>query len=153
MKIAPGAVVAFEYVLADEAGSVLDSSDESGPLQYVHGQGRIVPGLESALEGRAQGERFHVVVPPENAYGWPDPERVQQVPKTALDPAGAVEVGMRFEAQTEKGIVVATVVAIEGDEARIDANHPLAGTELHFDVHVLSVRLPRDEATGSSAAT
>jgi FKBP-type peptidyl-prolyl cis-trans isomerase SlyD len=140
MKIASGAVVAFEYVLADEHGSVIDSSDASGPLFYVHGQGRIVPGLERALAGREQGDRFQVVVPPEDAYGWHDPERVEMVPKTSLDPAGVVTPGMRFEAQTEKGIVVATVVGVEGDEARIDSNHPLAGKALHFDVHVVSVR-------------
>jgi FKBP-type peptidyl-prolyl cis-trans isomerase SlyD len=140
MKIDVGTIVAFEYVLADEHGTVLDSSRDSGPLTYVHGQGRIVPGLERALEGREAGERFHVVVPPEEAYGWHDPERVEMVPKTALEPSGMVTPGMRFEAHTEKGIVVATVVGVDGDEARIDANHPLAGTELHFDVHVVSVR-------------
>jgi FKBP-type peptidyl-prolyl cis-trans isomerase SlyD len=142
MKIAPGHVVAFEYVLADQHGTVIDSSDISGPLTYVHGLGRIIPGLERALDGRSENERFHVIVPPEEAYGWHDPERVEMVPKTALDPSGEVTLGMRFEATTDKGIVVATVVGLEGDEARIDSNHPLAGTELHFDVRVLSVRPP-----------
>lgn len=140
MRIAAGSVVAFEYVLSDAQGTRIDSSDESGPLQYVHGEGRLVPGLESALEGRSAGERFRVVVPPEQAYGWPDPELVETVPTSVLDPSGDVRAGMRFEAHSPSGIVVATVVSVEGDEARIDSNHPLAGTELCFDVHVLSVR-------------
>lgn len=140
MKVATGSIVTIEYVLLDERGDVLDSSERSGPLTYVHGEGRIVPGLERALDGRDEGERLHVVVAPEEAYGWPDPDRIDTVPKSVLDPGGDVRVGMRFESQTEKGIVVATVVALEGDEARVDANHPLAGMELHFEVHVLSVR-------------
>jgi FKBP-type peptidyl-prolyl cis-trans isomerase SlyD len=115
----------------------------------VHGERRIVPGLERALDGREEGERFHAVVPPEEAYGWPDPERVESVPKSVLDPAGDVRVGMRFEAETPKGIVVATVVALEGDDARIDSNHPLAGKELHFEVHVLAVRKPSPGASTS----
>jgi FKBP-type peptidyl-prolyl cis-trans isomerase SlyD len=150
MKIAAGTIVTFEYVLADEHGTVLDSSGDSGPLTYVHGEGRIVPGLERALAGRDEGERFRVVVPPEDAYGWHDPERVEMVPKTSLDPSGAVTPGMRFEAHTEKGIVIATVVGVEGEEARIDANHPLAGTELHFEVRVVSVRKATESETSTA---
>jgi FKBP-type peptidyl-prolyl cis-trans isomerase SlyD len=140
MKIAANTVVTFEYALTDAQGTVLDSSESTGPLTYVHGQRRIVPGLEDALEGRTSGDRFHVVVEPEHAYGWHDPARVETVPRSALDPNGDVRVGQRFEARTEKGIVVATVVALDGDDARVDTNHPLAGSTLHFDVHVLSVR-------------
>jgi FKBP-type peptidyl-prolyl cis-trans isomerase SlyD len=142
MKVADGVVVTLEYVLADEAGTLIDSSEQSGTLRYVHGEKRIVPGLERALTGRDEGERFHVVVPPEQAYGWPDPERIEWVPRTTLDPAGEVHVGMRFESETPKGIMVATVIELAGDDARVDANHPLAGKELHFDVHVLAVRAP-----------
>ena len=142
MKVADGVIVTLEYVLADEAGALIDSSDQSGALTYVHGEKRIVPGLERALEGRSADEHFHVVVPPEEAYGWHDPELVEWVPRTVLDPAGEVRIGMRFESSTPKGIVVATVIALEGDDARIDSNHPLAGKDLHFDVHVIAVRAP-----------
>jgi FKBP-type peptidyl-prolyl cis-trans isomerase SlyD len=142
MKIADGVVVTLEYVLTDEAGTPIDTSAESGPLTYVHGEKRIIPGLERALVGRNEGEHFTVVVPPDQAYGWHDPDRVEWVPRTALDPAGEVQVGMRFESQTPKGIVVATVIALQGDDARVDANHPLAGKELHFDVRVITVRAP-----------
>jgi FKBP-type peptidyl-prolyl cis-trans isomerase SlyD len=148
MQIADGVVVTLEYVLTDEAGTSIDSSAESGPLTYVHGEKRIIPGLERALAGRSEGERFTVVVPPEQAYGWHDPDRVEWVPRTALDPAGDVHVGMRFESETPKGIVVATVIALQGDDARVDANHPLAGKELHFDVRVITVRAPTRSTAG-----
>jgi FKBP-type peptidyl-prolyl cis-trans isomerase SlyD len=141
MNVADGKVVTIEYELSAD-GDVVDSSGQSGPLRYVHGEGRIIPGLERALAGREEGEHVHVVIPPEDAYGFHDPERVELVPKTALDPVGEVCVGMRFESETPKGIVVATVIALEGNDARIDSNHPLADKELHFDVRVIAVREP-----------
>lgn len=146
MKVAAGVAVTLEYVLADEAGTTVDSSEQSGPLTYVHGEKRIIPGLERALDGRSEGEQFQVVVPPEQAYGWHDPERVEWVPRTVLDPSGDVHIGQRFESQTPKGIVVATVIALAGDDAQIDSNHPLAGKDLHFDVRIVSVRAPSRSA-------
>lgn len=140
MKITRNSVVTFEYALFDDAGQVIDSSAHSGPLTYVHGHRRIVPGLEAALEGYEAGDELRITVPPESAYGWPDPARVDWLPVTTLDPEGRVEVGMRFESPTEDGIVVATVTEIVNGEARVDANHPLAGMELTFEVKVLSVR-------------
>lgn len=140
MQIRRNTVVTFEYTLFDPDGRVIDSSAESGPLTYVHGAGRIVPGLEAALEGYAQGDELRVTVPPESAYGFHDPERVDWLPVADLAPDGRVEVGMRFEARTDSGIVIATVTEIVNGEARVDANHPLAGLELVFEVRIVSVR-------------
>jgi FKBP-type peptidyl-prolyl cis-trans isomerase SlyD len=140
MRIAKDTIATIDYELSDASGVGLDSSRDSGPLVYLHGHGAIVPGLEEALEGRSAAEHFQVDVAPERAYGWHDPERVELIPRRALDPDGHVEIGMRFEAETEEGIVVATVVGFEGDDVRVDANHPLAGRELRFDVTVRAVR-------------
>lgn len=140
MKIAKNTIVTFEYDLADAEGREVDSSRVSGPMTYVHGEGRLVPGLESALEGYEAGDHLEVVVEPEGAYGWHDPERVEWLPKTALSPDGHVEVGMRFQSETPQGIVVATVTHVEGENAKVDANHPLAGKVLRFEVKILSVR-------------
>lgn len=140
MRIAPHTLVTFDYELSDHTGTLLDSSRDSGPLTYVHGEGRLVPGLEAALEGYAAGDHLEIVVDPEGAYGWHDPERVEWLSKSALSPDGDVAVGMRFQSHTPTGIVVATVMQVEGDQAQVDANHPLAGKELHFEVRILSVR-------------
>jgi FKBP-type peptidyl-prolyl cis-trans isomerase SlyD len=140
VNITKNTIVTFEYELADAEGRTIDSSKDSGPMTYVHGEGRLVPGLESALEGFAAGDHLEVVVEPEGAYGWHDPERVEWLKKTALVPDGRVEVGMRFQSETPAGIVVATVTELAGDEARVDANHPLAGKVLRFEVRILSVR-------------
>jgi FKBP-type peptidyl-prolyl cis-trans isomerase SlyD len=140
MKIAKNTIVTFEYELADAEGHAIDSSRESGPMTYVHGEGRLVPGLESALEGYAAGDHLEVVVEPEGAYGWHDPERVEWLPKKALAPDGKVEIGMRFQSETPQGLVIATVTHVEGDNAKVDANHPLAGKVLRFEVRIISVR-------------
>ena len=144
-QIEKNTVVTLRYVLQDPDGQVIDSSAESGSLTYMHGTGAIVPGLEEGLEGRRKGEQLHIAVPPERAYGFHDPDRVDTLPISVLDPSGAIEVGMMFESESEHGIVVATVTAIEGDQAKLDANHPLAGVELHFDVEVLDVRAATPE--------
>ena len=145
MRIAKDTIATIDYELCDERGVCIDSSRTAGPLTYLHGRGALVPGLEDALEGRSPGERIQVVVPPDRAYGWHDDERIDVIPRRDLDPEAKIEVGMRFEAETEAGLVVATVVGLEGDDVRVDANHPLAGQDLHFDARVLEVRAATTE--------
>ncbi len=69
MKISSGAVVSIHYTLTDDQGQVIDSSQGQDPLQYEHGSGNIIPGLEKALDGRASGDSVQVTVEPEEAYG------------------------------------------------------------------------------------
>jgi FKBP-type peptidyl-prolyl cis-trans isomerase SlyD len=125
--------------LTDEKGEALDSSEQDGPLTYLHGAGNIVPGLEAALEGKSVGDALKVVVPPADAYGEHDDELVQAMPRDRF-PDGEIEVGMRFQAQSHGGARVLTVTALSDDEVTIDANHPLAGRTLTFDVTVREVR-------------
>ncbi|MDB5298761.1 MAG: peptidylprolyl isomerase, FKBP-type [Phycisphaerales bacterium] len=140
MQVAKDKVVTVDYTLTGADGAVLDSSNGHEPLTYLHGVGGIVPGLERAMEGKNQGETVDVTVPPEDAYGQRDEAFVQQVPKTAFGGA-KVEPGMQFRAQSPDGASrVVTVVDVQDDKVRIDANHPLAGKTLHFNVKVLDVR-------------
>jgi FKBP-type peptidyl-prolyl cis-trans isomerase SlyD len=136
-------VVSIEYVLTDDAGKVLDSSRGREPLSYLHGAGNIVPGLEKALEGKAEGETIEVSVPPEEGYGMRDERLIQNVAIRKL-PDKKAEVGMQMRAQTEHGVRVLTVTAVRGD-ATVDANHPLAGQTLHFKVTVKATREPTEE--------
>jgi FKBP-type peptidyl-prolyl cis-trans isomerase 2/predicted Fe-Mo cluster-binding NifX family protein len=130
-----GLFVQVSYRLTDEAGTLLDESDSIG---YVQGAGQLVAGLERALEGRSAGERVEVKVTPEDGYGERSDERMMKVPVAELPPG--VAPGASLQAQLPNGMFVPlTVVAIEGDEATLDANHPLAGQTLCFDVRVLSV--------------
>lgn len=142
MQIAARTIVTLHYTLTDGEGEVLDSSEgpEGGePLSYVHGLGMIVPGLEEALLGKSAGDHVKVTVPPESGYGERHEGLVQKVSRDEF-PDGDIEVGMRFRSHGPHGMSILTVAALDEDTVTLDANHPLAGTTLNFDVQVLSVR-------------
>ncbi|MFO0869608.1 MAG: peptidylprolyl isomerase [Pirellulales bacterium] len=140
MQVARHRVVAIDYQLRDDAGEVLDSSDEGAPLEYLHGVGGLIPGLEKALEGRSAGDQFQVVVPPSEAYGEHDERMLQRVSRRDFGADQDLELGMRFRVQTNLGPRVVTIVDIDGDDVTLDANHELAGETLHFSITVRQVR-------------
>ncbi|WP_018719372.1 FKBP-type peptidyl-prolyl cis-trans isomerase [Arhodomonas aquaeolei] len=145
MQISKDKVVAIDYTLKDNDGEVLDASPEGQPLQYLHGAGNIIPGLESALEGKAAGDDVSVTVEPAEAYGERDDRLQQEVPMEMFQGVDKVEPGMRFQAQTQAGTQVVTVAAVDGETVTVDANHPLAGQTLNFEVKVSEVREATDE--------
>lgn len=141
MDIQNDAVVTIAYTLKDDDGQVLDSSEDHGDLSYLHGHQNIVPGLEEALEGKGPGESVQASVPPEKAYGVRDEQLLFQVPRERMPDGTELQVGMQFEAQTSSGERQIVTLADVGDEqVTLDANHPLAGQTLHFDVTVNDVR-------------
>lgn len=141
MQIARDTVAAIDYKLTDNDGQVLDTSEGREPLSYLHGAGNLIPGLESALEGQSEGDSLTVQVEPAEAYGERDEQLVQQVPMAAFEGVEQVEAGMRFQATDEQGQGrVVTVTEVEGDQVTVDANHPLAGQPLNFEVSVVEVR-------------
>jgi len=145
MQIGKNAVVAIDYTLKDGEGEVIDTSEGRSPLAYLHGAGNIVPGLEKALEGKGEGENVQVTVPPEEGYGQRDESLIQAVPKKLFAETAEPEPGMQFQAQGPQGAQVLTVMKVEGDQVTVDANHPMAGRELNFDVSVVNVREATDE--------
>ena len=140
MQITKHAVVALDYTLTDAKGKVVDTSKGGQPLTYIHGIGGIIRGLENALEGKAQGDAMKVTVKPEEGYGVRDESLVHLVPREAFKGAGLIEVGMQFEAQNGEQRRIITVVGFKDDKIKVDANHPMAGQTLNFDVTVVSVR-------------
>jgi FKBP-type peptidyl-prolyl cis-trans isomerase SlyD len=145
MQITKHSVVTIHYTLRDPAGAVLDSSDGGDPLVYMHGVGGLIPGMESAMEGRSAGDDFTVEIAPEEGYGQRDEAMVQAVPRNLFQGVDKIEAGMRFAAQTAEGPRPVVVVAVSDEEVTIDANHPLAGVTLHFTVQVLEVRQATEE--------
>lgn len=145
MKITRDRVAVLDYTLTGDDGQVIDESHD-GSFGYLHGSGNIIPGLERALEGRQPGENLSVIIEAADAYGERDLERIARVPRDRFPPDVELETGMRFQAQSRDGQAqVVTVTAVDGSDIIIDANHPLAGQRLHFDVTVLSVRSARKE--------
>lgn len=114
------------------------------PLEYLHGGGRLLPGLERALEGRAEGDRFVATLPPEDAYGPRDKALQQRVAAEEFGGVDQIEAGMCFLAQSEDGQRVENVIIAEVNEENgfvvVDTNHPLAGMTLEFEVTVVAVR-------------
>lgn len=152
MQATTDTVVAIDYHLTNTDGETLDSSEERGPLSYLHGHGNIVPGLEKAIEGKSEGDQLSVEIEPTEAYGEYREELVQNIPREAFSGVDKVEPGMRFSAESEQGPMVITVREVGDQEVTVDANHELAGQHLNFDVTVREVRAATDEEKASGEA-
>ncbi|MDQ6995927.1 MAG: peptidylprolyl isomerase [Mariprofundus sp.] len=140
MLIAKDKVVSIHYTLKNDAGSVIDSSEDAEPLIYLHGAQNIIPGLERALEGKVADDVLEVSIEAVDAYGEYNKELTQVVPGNMFEDVDTLEAGMEFQTETEQGAQVIRVVSVDGDDITIDGNHPLAGERLHFDVTVDAVR-------------
>jgi FKBP-type peptidyl-prolyl cis-trans isomerase SlyD len=133
-------VVTFHYTLSDPSARMLDTSAGGPPVTYLEGAGQIIDGLDEQLRTVPAGAKTRVQVPAAKAYGEPDPAQVQRVKRALLPVEGELKAGDTFQAGEDRHAPVVRVVAIEGDEVLLDANHPLAGVDLTFDVEVVAVR-------------
>lgn len=145
MQAANQTVVSIDYTLKDDEGDVLDSSEAGAPLVYLHGADNIIPGLEAALTGKSAGEALTVVVSAEDGYGEYDESLVAEVERDRFPGADEIELGDQFQANTPEGPRMVTVIGIDDEAITIDANHPLAGETLHFDVKIVEVRAATKE--------
>ncbi len=145
MEITNGTVVSMDYALRNDEGTILDQSQPEQPLSYLHGHKNIIPGLESALEGKSAGDEVEVRVSPEDGYGEKNPALEQAVPIDRFQGIDNIEVGMQFQASTDQGPVSVRVVKVEDDQVTVDGNHPLAGEHLNFKVTVKDVRTASEE--------
>lgn len=141
MQITNHSVVTIDYTLTNDQGEVIDSSSDGNPLSYIQGIGNIIPGLEAALEGKQAGDTLNVSIAPAQGYGERNDSLMQSVPRTMFESPDEIQTGMQFHTMTEDGnMVVVTVVEVGPETVTVDANHPLAGHTLNFDVTVVDVR-------------
>jgi FKBP-type peptidyl-prolyl cis-trans isomerase SlyD len=138
MGIADGSRVKIHYTLKVD-DEVVDTSSGNEPLDYIHGQGQIIPGLEEHLIGLAVGDRKEVTVAPEKGYGTHDPQGVHEVPISAFQSAENLKVGDIVSGRAEDRSFQARVIAIGNENITIDMNHPLAGKTLHFAIEVMAI--------------
>lgn len=139
-KVTQDTVPSVIFVLSNDAGEVLDLATRESPMRYLHGHGAILRGLEKALEGAEVGKQFHIDVPPEDGYGLRDGEP-QAVPKSIFPEGTPFRIGAGMTAKSEDGKPFPLwIVSIDEENVYVDANHPLAGQTLHFDVEVIAVR-------------
>ncbi len=145
MVIADQKVVSIHYKLTNDDGQVIQESSGGEPLSYLHGSGNIIPGLESALSGKSEGDKLNVSVEPEQGYGARNDALIQELPRNVFEGVEDIQEGMQFQAQSDQGTQVITVTKVDGDNITVDANHPLAGQKLNFEVEVDSVRDATEE--------
>lgn len=135
-----GDTVKIHYTGTLEDGQQFDSSEGRDPLEFELGAGQVVPGFEKAVSGMTVGESKSVKIEPEDAYGERNPEAVQEVPKSALPEELNPEEGMMLQAQNQSGqSVQLRVVAVKDETIIVDANHPLAGKTLNFDINLVAI--------------
>ncbi len=133
-----GAKVKFDYTLTVN-GKIEDTSAGRGPLEYTHGAGQIIKGLEEELENMNIGEKKTVTIPAEKAYGPVLEEAIKRVPKTAINNADQLKVGDMVGASNGAHTFRAIIKEIGEKEITLDFNHPLAGKELTFEVEIKEI--------------
>lgn len=135
-----GDTVQVHYTGKLDDGSVFDSSAGRDPLEFTVGTGQVIPGFEQAVEGMAVGQTKTVTIPSAEAYGERVAEAVLQVPREQLPPDLEPEVGQQLVMQSRDGRQIPIVVVeVTEDSITIDANHPLAGRDLTFEIELVSV--------------
>lgn len=136
--IKEGSKAKFDYTLTVD-GKVADTSAGRGPLEYTHGAGQIIPGLEEELLGMNVGDKKTVQIKAEKAYGPVLEEAIRRVPKEAIGSADQLKVGDMVGASNEGHTFRAVVKEITDKEVVLDFNHPLAGKDLTFDVEIKEI--------------
>ncbi|MBL1431902.1 MAG: peptidylprolyl isomerase [Gammaproteobacteria bacterium] len=129
----------FQFTLKDDDDNILMEADED--RSYVHGHGKLIVGLEKALEGHKNGDEFTVAIAPTDAYGEHSAELLRMFSADKFDMGDEEpEIGMTFDLPSNTGFHRFRVVGIEGDNIAADGNHPWAGMTLHYDIKVTGVR-------------
>ena len=147
MKIRKGCIVDLVYELKDSEGDVVESADAAEPMTYLHGYGEIAPGLEEELDGVEEGALLEIVLPPAKAYGDYNPDGIVAVPRSEFPadaeivPGDWISVQIKQDEESDEvEDLEMKVLEISPDAITLDANHPLAGQEVTFDIRVLGVR-------------
>jgi peptidylprolyl isomerase len=133
-----GDIVKIHFTGKFEDGSIFGSTVDREPLEFRLGEGSIIPGVEKAIEGMSVGESKTVQVAPEQGYGQRKEELVEEVSKDKFPPEIDPQVGQRFEVPRQQGKpMLVTVVGVSDSIVTLDANHPLAGRDLTFELELL----------------
>lgn len=140
MAIKMGDTVFVHYTGTLDDGTEFDSSQGGDPLEFVMGGGMILPGFETAVEGKSIGDKVSVSLEPEDAYGEHNDEMMVVVPRSEVPEHIKPEEGMMLQLTLEDGDIDVLVSRVTDDEVELDGNHPLAGKRLNFDIEVINVK-------------
>ena len=135
-----GDMVKVHYTGKLKDGTVFDSSRDRAPLQFTLGQGKVIPGFEQGVMGMEVGATKTITVPPDDAYGLRRDEFMIDVPKSEFPPNITPEIGQQLQVKQPDGnLVNVTIRAITDEKVTLDANHPLAGETLIFEVELVEI--------------
>ncbi|WP_417605490.1 FKBP-type peptidyl-prolyl cis-trans isomerase [Primorskyibacter flagellatus] len=139
-EVKTGDTVRIHYTGTLADGSTFDSSAGRDPLEFTVGSGQIIPGLDKAMPGMTVGDSKKIDVVADEAYGQPDPAARQAVPRTEIPDDVPLDLGTQLQVQTPDGQTMAVTVAEVTDaQVTLDANHPLAGKDLTFDIELVEI--------------
>lgn len=140
-QVKSGDTVAIHYTGTLADGATFDSSQGRGPLEFQVGSGQIISGLDQAIPGMAVGDKKVVEVAADDAYGQPDPNARQAVPRGEIPGDIPLDLGTQLQVQTPTGQVMpVTVVEVTDEQVTLDANHPLAGKDLTFAIELMEIK-------------
>jgi peptidylprolyl isomerase len=135
-----GDTVRIHYTGTLGDGSEFDSSSGRDPLEFALGGGQVIPGFDAAVTGMSLGDKKTVTIEPDDAYGQRHEQLVQQVPKNTLPENIEPAVGMQLQSQSPDGqIMNLVIVEVEEESITLDANHPLSGQALTFDIELVEI--------------
>lgn len=135
-----GDTVSIHYTGRLEDGTVFDTSEDRDPLEFTLGEGNVIPGFEEAVEGMEEGQSKTASIPSDQAYGQRRDDLVLSVAKEQLPPDLDPEVGQRLQMQAGDGQTFQVVISeVEEESVEVDANHPLAGEDLTFDIELVEI--------------
>ncbi len=134
-----GDTVRINYVGKLTDGNQFDSSEGREPLEFQLGSGQIIGGLDREVQGMKVGDKQTVTVPAAEAYGPHDEAKVQQVPRSQIPAEIDLQPGMQLQARTPQGPISLVVAGFDENQVTVDANHPLAGQDLVFDIELVEI--------------
>lgn len=138
--IKDGDTVKVHYTGTLESGEIFDSSEGRDPLEFTLGSGQLIPGFEKAVMGLKVGDSTTTNIPSAEAYGEHNPEMTVTVPKEQLPEGMEPAVGMQLQLNQPDGQAIPVAITnVEGEQVTLDANHPLAGKDLTFEIEVVEI--------------
>ena len=137
VPVSEGTRVYLNFSISLQDGSEVDTNFGGDPVDFVIGDGNLLPGFERLLFGMTGGERQMFTVSPENAFGQPNDNNLQYLPRDQFDDDAELEIGLVFSfADAGGGEVPGMIISFDEEEVTVDFNHPLAGRTILFDVLV-----------------
>ncbi|MFC4216124.1 peptidylprolyl isomerase [Pseudophaeobacter arcticus] len=139
-EVKNGDTVRIHYTGTLADGSVFDSSEGRDPLEFTVGSGQVIAGMDAGLPGMRVGDKKRLEIPADEAYGPLNPEARQAIPREGIPDGIPLELGTQLQMQSPEGHVLpVTVVEVTEATVTLDANHPLAGKDLTFDIELVSI--------------